>query len=348
MQTLFTKDAKGKIRVWQVEEQAEGFILNHGEKGGILQSKYIDVTPKSNRTMNQQIDLEINSRINKQLDKGYVWTEKNAIDAPKTNALGLIKPMLATPIDKVKNADYNSAVIQRKYNGHRCMITNTEGNIVAYSRNGKPITSIDHITNELNIPLNTTLDGELYVHNTPLQKISSIVKKEQEMSKHLRFVAYDTIMDSDYSERLAELMSLPASSHFQVAGTYSFNKGEELDYMQKFVEEGFEGAIIRLDGYSYEDAKRSKGLIKVKPKYDGEFKVIGMEQSSDGWARLVCEMPSSAKVFRVSAMGTIPEKHQIWREREAHIGRHVQIEYYDLTQDGILFHPVALRWRDKQ
>jgi len=346
IQRLFSKDVSGKIRVWQIEPQTEGFIIGYGELDSIIQTKYIDVIPKSNRTMEQQIELELNSRISKQMDKGYTWDLDKAKTELRTNSLGFHRPMLAQRIQNVRNVDYTNSVIQRKYNGHRCLITNEAGILIAYSKNGKPITTISHILKDMQIPENHTIDGELYVHGELVQSISSLVKKQQPANLRLNFIAYDYISPDTYLKRLAGLVHLPKSPSWGVAETFNFNYGEEVDYMHRFVKEGYEGAIIRLDGYGYEDGKRSKCLIKVKPKYDDEFTVIDIEQSKDGWAILVCDLPEINKTFKVSAPGTFDEKHKIWRERDYYIGECIQVEYYELTKDKVPFHPIATYWRD--
>lgn len=351
IKTMYTKDAKGAIRFWCISASYDGFNVTHGLTGTAGTKKRIDVERnQSGRSLIEQIHLEMRSRISKQYDKGYVNSREEAENMPKTNALGLIKPMLATPIANAKNINYTYSVIQRKYNGHRCLVHNNGGIITAYSRNGKPIETIDHITYNMNLPENCTLDGELYVHGELLQSISSLVKKAQEGNKYLNFVAYDNVIpDVVYRTRLAALKAIPESPHWGIAETYDFIEGTEQEYMEAFVKEGYEGAIIRLDGYGYEDSKRSKGLLKVKPKMDGEFIVTGITRSRDGWAVLHCKIPweSSVETFKVSAPGTIPEKHEVWDNLEFYVGKLVTVEYYELTKAKVPFHPVALYWRDK-
>lgn len=348
--TLYSKDAAGSLRVWEIASMEEGFLLRHGKIYGEIQEKFIKVEPKANRTMEEQIELQINSRLNKQYDKGYVSSIAEAKNNPKTNASGLLKPMLAQRIDKVKNIDYRNAMVQRKYNGHRCLITKKSGKIIAYSKNGKPITTIRHILSNLIIPENCTLDGELYIHDTHLQQISSYVKKQQPESFSLQFICYDIISADSFTDRLAELNRIPITRNWTIAGTFLYTQGTENKWRDYFVGEGYEGAMIRLDGYGYEAGKRSKCLIKVKPKYDAEFVVVDCKQSRDGWAILVCKIPwkSSAETFDVSAPGSIPEKHEVWRLREFYIGKTIRVEYYELTKGDVPFHPVAIMWRDKE
>lgn len=349
--TLFTKAANGKLRFWRIDATIHGFNITYGAMGGAGTKKHVDVeVNQSGRSFIEQVHLEIKSRISKQYDKGYVDTLEEAETVPKTNALGMFKPMLAQRIDKVKGVDYHNSLVQRKYNGHRCLIHNSGSELIAYSKNGKPIKTISHITSELQIPVNGTIDGELYIHGLKLQKISSIVKKVQEANKDLSFVAYDIVSDNVYRDRLAELKRIPVVPNYIVAGTYEYDPSKERLIRDTFVKEGYEGAIIRLDGYGYEDGKRTKGLIKVKPTYDMELKVIDIKPSKDGWAILVCEIPaeleSTVKTVDVSSPGTMEEKYNVMNFAEDYIGKYINIEYYELTKSKVPFHPVATYWRD--
>ena len=140
---LLIVDNKGQLRVWTIDAVSDGFVISHGVYDGAVQHKHEHVPHgKVNRSVEEQIELQMDSRVNKQRDKGYVDTIEQALAGRATNQLGLKKPMLAQTYDKV-DIDYSSAFVQRKYDGNRCIITNTDGVITAYSRNGKCIDSIE-------------------------------------------------------------------------------------------------------------------------------------------------------------------------------------------------------------
>lgn len=71
------------------------------------------------------------------------------------------------------------------------------------------------------------------------------------------------------------------------------------DLARRFVEEGYEGAIVRKDGAPYEYGTKgyhSSHLMKVKPLHDAEFPVVGYTQGESGkdvgaliW---ICEVPA--------------------------------------------------------
>lgn len=347
--TLYKKDVAGKPRVWQIEQSDIHEIkITHGTVGGEMQIKEIHVPHgKAGRNTNEQIRLEMASRIVRRRDGGYVDSMEEAADGTQRNALNMPKPMLAHKYKThpIKPPYY----IQAKYDGNRCLVAKKNHEVFAYSRNGKIIGSIDHILKAAElIPDGTVLDGELYHHGTKLQTIRSWISRDQEDSKKLVFVCYDVISLSPFSKRLDRLMSLKLKPPIVNAPIElikePFSQQDLADKTRDAIQEGFEGLVLRCPKTGYEVGKRSKGLIKVKRWMDDEFLVVDIEQSADGWAILVCSTEEQ-KTFSVSAPGSMKRKHDIWDDRTSYIGRRVTVEYANLTNQRIPFHPVAIAFR---
>jgi ATP-dependent DNA ligase len=350
MQTLYKKDNTGKIRVWNILEQLDGeIVITHGVLHGALQEKTEYVGEGlAGRSLEEQVESRINSRIMKQLDKGYVWDLDKAVNNKVTNSLGLLKPMLAKHIKHVRKIDYTNAYYQHKYDGNRCLITKQEGRMIAYSRNGKPISSIDHIVDGIEIGEGQTLDGELYCHGVPLQRIASWIKREQDATKSLSYNVYDLISPDPYHHRLEILKGIKMGDHANVVPTTRVYDHESAMALFKIsIYEGYEGGIIRWGDEGYRDDYRAKHLVKVKQLFDDEFEVNNIIPSNDGWAILICTA-KCGKDFRVTAPGTMVEKFHIIKYKQEYIGKSVRVEYSQLTNDKIPFHPVATMWRNKE
>lgn len=344
--TLYAKDVSGVIRVWSIVTTSTGLIIEHGVYGGSMQHKVEKVVPKGNRTMDEQIKARYYSRCNRQFDKGYVETLDEAQLKGRTNAIGMKRPMLAQAKKHVKDIDYQHAYYQHKYDGNRCLITKQGGKVTAYSRNGKPVTSIKHITDSMKLYEGQTIDGELYCHGIPLQTINSWVKREQKATLNLQMRVYDCMMNESYANRLGMIINADLGKNAFFVDTHRIHNEEEaMDLFKRSLKEGYEGGIIRwgLDGY--EDGKRSKSLVKLKMVEDAEFIIVDIIPSVDGWARLECET-NEGDNFMVSAPGSLPERHAIMDDFEQHLGRLVTVEYAYMTKDGIPFHPVAKAFRD--
>lgn len=344
------KYTPANVRYWCAEADYSMGVINiaHGVYGGSLQEQveFVDEN-NSGRSMEDQIDLYIESRAKRKMDIGYRRTIEESKASSGNTTLGFHRPMLAKRLDQLKDVDFRDCYVQMKYDGHRCMVTRTSTGLVAYSRNGRLITSIDHILAEITIPVGVTIDGELYCHGIPLQTISSWVKKKQPDTMKLEYVVYDVVNDDYYNERFNIISNFRLGKYARVAPT---DKSVEEDHITMLlstaISMGYEGLMLRQCRFPYDPGKRSKALVKVKEFLDEEYKVVGITTSADGWAVLTCET-SDGKQFRVSAPGTINDKMNVARNHNGYLGRYVNVKYANLTEDGIPFHPIAVRWHDE-
>ena len=350
MTTLYKITATGALQIWRVTRHTTSIEIMYGQLNGRMQYQWEDIyTNLSGRSLAEQVELRADSRINKQLDKGYCYNIEEAQQSIGLNANKMIKPMLAQQY-KNRPVDHTKCFIQYKYNGHRCLITNTgDGIMLAYSRNGKPINSIPHILKSLeHIGEGVTLDGELYLHDTAIQDAGSLIRKTQPGSEKLEFICYDIVDNAPYEYRLEKICGLADYKYIKVAPTKYGNRVQNLnEELNEALVLGYEGLILRQGEFGYEAGKRSASLIKVKQWLDEEFRVIEIYPSKDGWAVLLC-ITDKGRIFRVSAPGTMQEKTKVLLETYKYIGEWVNVEFYDWTNDGIPFHPVARYWRSHE
>ncbi len=262
--------------------------------------------------------------------------------------------MLAHPVGRVSSFDASGAVQQKKLNGHRCLITRQDGEVYAYSRQGKPITAISHILKALgpHVSEGVTLDGELYTHGEKLQTLASWIKREQANTYRLNFVAYDLVSKDRYVDRHAELSDICGGIRTEAVGQVMILPYEEYTGMEDLIvrrdvviRAGFEGMMLRLDKRGYEEGKRSSSLLKVKKFEDAEYKVLDVVPSAEGWGICVCEVGPS-QTFKTSAPGTKKEKEEVLLNKQNYIGKMLTVEYAELTDDGIPFHCSATGWRE--
>lgn len=360
--TLYKKDSAGNIRQWSICGDDYHIEMSHGVVGGELQDEdEFIIEGKAGRTRHEQMLSRINSRLEKKLDSGYLYSIKEAEDSTGKNRMGLLKPMLAKKFHDVEvEIDLRNCVVQHKLDGFRCLITKQNGKYIAYSRNGKFFDSIQHIFNGIALNEGETLDGELYAHGESLQTISSWAKKKQPDSLKLKYHIYDFLTAGDcyfgYKQRMlmADLKIVGFNNNCvcKVPTLYAESNDELMQMLKQAVADGYEGLMVRQPHFVYEDGKRSKGLLKLKSlpglpyMYDDEFLVTGMNESSEGWAVLICAT-KDGKQFKVSAPGKVPDKEQVLINQENYIGRYLHIGYAKYTDEGKPFQPVALAWRNK-
>lgn len=348
--TLYIKDAKGKLRMWSIEQKEDGLEIIHGLVDGKKQREfeYIDFG-LANRDKHEQRQLKFDSKVKRRMEMGYV-IDKDAAELKAgrgLNSMGLPRPMLAHKYDGKRSV--NGCFIQPKLDGHRCLIANVNSRLIAYSRNAKPIMSIGHILNEIDkvdLPNGWVLDGELYIHGENLQKISSLVRRVQPESERLKYYVYDIIDEGkDFAARsidLLERLLKPVLKHVHPLDTTICDNDLKYQF-DAAINMGFEGLMIREPLSMYESGKRSKSLLKMKKFHDAEFRVVSIKESADGWGIAVCETKRGG-LFSVTAPGTAEDKLAVAAAPNHFIGRMLTVEYAGLTKDGIPFHPVAKIW----
>lgn len=354
--TLYAKDGKGNIRVWTGRVTDSGLEYEWGSLGGSMQTQTEEVEAKSTRTWDEQCMLQLSSKVAKKRDAGYCYKLEDAQNNARTNALNLARPMLAQTYDHPRQVK-EGALWQYKYNGLRCLMVKTAQGIVAYSRNGKPFTTLGHITSGLELIMEEgdTLDGELYSHGKTLQSILSFIKRKQPGTADIKYHIYDKISDEPFWKRykgLQEAIGGDESRPFRVVPTLPLAApvGSLATAIKATLGEaralGYEGIMIRHSTAGYESGKRSKSLLKVKVWLDEEYEIIAVHDSKDGWAILECKLPNG-RSFTVSAPGSIAEKRNVLRYRANYLGKWVSVQFAEFTKDGIPFHPVATMFRDK-
>tara|TARA_R110002050_G_scaffold229521_1_gene365135 strand:- start:26 stop:865 length:840 start_codon:yes stop_codon:yes gene_type:complete len=201
----------------------------------------------------------------------------------------MIKPMLAYKVG-TKEIDYSNKVyMQPKLDGVRCIIQlNDKGEVIAYSRTGKPWLNINHILSNLK-PLfssqpDVILDGELYNHDLKdnFEKIISLVRKQKptnedrlESKELVQFHCYDYANGSDsYGIRMDNLIASDMYSYcIKFVPTTLVAEDQTQSQHQLNLDEGYEGSILRLD--SPYQRKRSYNLQKFKDFHDAEATIIG-------------------------------------------------------------------------
>lgn len=349
MITLYRKNALG-IGSWSIWADGDTIRISHTSTIGGSPIHHSEVVQRGcqGRSIDEQVQSRIRSRISKQRDKGYVESIDEAAKGA-FNQLGLIPPMLA----QVYSGSVPKGVkasMQRKLNGLRCLITRQEGQLIAYSRRGKEIQSIHEILAEASqfISEGDTVDGELYCHGTSLQTINSWVKRRQSDTKRLIYAMYDQVSKDVFTDRYDSLRDMVAGHDFKrciVLPRFDYTGEESRAEAFKIARErGFEGLMIRLDTKGYESNKRSDSLLKDKAVFDTEVVIKDIVLSDKG--NPVGIAVHNGKEFRVSLPGSKSDVLQAFKDRDKRVGSLLTIEYRELTDDGIPFHAVGVNWRN--
>jgi len=272
------------------------------------------------------------------------------------------KAMLAHKFDKSR-VDWNQAVyIQPKLDGVRCLFTK-DG---AFSRNHKQFMNVRHIEMALKSFFdqhpNVTLDGELYNHKLKhnFEKIISLVRKQKPTdtdrldAQHLvQFHCYDYI-DNDnqsYAERQANLTCSniydAQVKYVQAKRVTSYEQARDIH--AQYLEDGYEGSIIRLNGL-YKQG-RSYDLMKFKDFSDTEATIVGYEigkgKRSGTLGKFLMLDDEGVKFGCPPGKGyTYKDLADMLKNIDQFIGKRATFTYFQRTNAGSYRHPLYKGLRD--
>lgn len=360
---IYKKTSTGKIQQWQawVEKTETGYLLKvrSGQTDGKLTETTGQVIDegKQKRTAKEQAVFEANSKVNKKLDEGYFESIESA-----TNYVKLL-PMLAHPFAKRKHNINYPAIVQRKFDGVRCLaFLKDDGTVSLMSRKGKEFPHMNHIRKDIaanNSDITLILDGELYSDTLSFQVLVGLVKRvtlkegndEQMLQVSLR--VYDCIkLDEEpgFQQRHEMIAKVTdGANYLSLVENFAVKSEKEIHaYQARFVEEGYEGAMVRNITGAYAIGKRSANLQKVKTFLDGEYEIVGFNQASGndiGTVIWVCTTPTGNQ-FNVRPRGTREVKREQYENGDSYIGRHLTVRYQELTDDGVPRFPVGIAIRD--
>ena len=367
---LYHKAKGGDLRQWEVWTVGDEIFTRHGQVGGKLQvSEPTVATPKNvgkkNETLpEEQADLEAKALWKYKVDRKYSETPEEAQEQ-------LPLPMLAHSYKGTKKTKFKwPAHVQPKLDGARCLAQRAaDGSISLTSRQGKPW-NIPLVAAQLGewLPEGTTLDGELYTHGESCQKIMSWAKSADPAgksykpeSKRLIYHIYDMpVVNGDDTlqwrqrfhalyndqERMIAMLKNP-----NVGLVFCQNVADEDELWDKhgqYIEEGYEGAILRgLEG-SYLWGYRSADLLKVKEFQDAEFEVVGAKQGKGkmlGKVIFVCKNNLTNDTFECTMKVPMSERERMFKERDKYIGQTLTVRFFDRTDEQKPRFPVGIVFR---
>lgn len=348
---LFALDKKGNVKHWMIEVSGDHILVCHGRLGGKMQLKTTVAKPKNVGRANEtsaeeQALLEAESKYKKQLDKCYRPTVAEA------KQVGGVLPMLAhNYLDHGHRINFPCDV-SRKLDGLRCLAVVDESTVTLFSRGGKTYPCPEQIKKELLFVSKqsgiTKFDGELYIHGVKLQHIVSAAKKPNDLTKELVFHIFDLPSEEVWSTRKAklELLQLGTTrSLAKVDNVYARSADEARLYLKAFIEEGYEGLMLRNFDGKYEYNHRSADLQKWKLMQDTEAYVLSVETDKNGEGVLTCHLPQKEnKPFKCKMKGS--HKERTTEMMELLIGKWIVVKYQQFTEDGIPQFPVGVAVRD--
>jgi len=110
------------------------------------------------------------------------------------------------------------------------------------------------------------------------------------------------------------------------------------------IEKGFEGLMFRYKPEGYKTGQRTKWLLKLKKVKTGEYRVLEISTDKNGYG--VLHLKHKGRFFEVSAPGDEYDRAFVADSPSDFVGKDIAIEYYEMTEKGTPFHPIATHWRE--
>lgn len=354
---LFSRTSTGATRYWFIQQDNEKYRSVSGQldTNSPIYSGWQVAEPKNIGKINQTSDivqagLEIESEYKKKQSLGYHLDINNIDDNL------FFEPMLAKSFD-IKRINFKKKIyISPKLDGVRCIAT-IHG---LFSRTGKRFESVPHIFEAIKHRFeqdpDLVLDGELYNHTfkNDFNEIISLVRKTVPTKEDLRLSSeliqyhiYDIYSDKGFEhriEKLSNLLSEMNNSNLVLVDAKHVTSESEIEtYYAKYVEDGYEGAMIRLSGIEYEN-KRTFQLMKLKSFIDQEFVIEEIKEGAGNRAgmagKVVCRLPDG-RLFGSGIKGTNEYSKQLLLNKDKYVNGTATVKYFNLTPDGVPRFPVC-------
>lgn len=254
------------------------------------------------------------------------------------------KVQLANVYDQDNVSDISNYLVSEKYDGVRAIWTGE----LLLTRQGNPISAPEWFT----APLPAVwLDGELWTQRQDFDALSGIVRTQTPDDKLWREVSYmvfdmpdaDLPFEQRYNNysRLVEQIN---ADHIQAVNQQRFDSNHALsEHLQALVEKGAEGLMLHLATATHR-ASRSDALLKLKPYFDDEAKVIAHLPGQGKYTGMLGALRVKNQQGIEFSIGT--GFTDVERANPPPIGSIITYKYHGFTKNGVPRFASFLRIRE--
>lgn len=255
--------------------------------------------------------------------------------------------------------------VSPKFDGYRCLAVCDRGTVQLYSRNGTLFENFPSIVETLETlcqDASFILDGEIMSDDFNAMQQTAMSSKSGKSVGDVKYHVFGWVDSNEFEssnfkmptkQRLDNLTALfqanPGLTNVVQVEQKLVHKVEDiLNLETTFMSLGFEGAMA-LPNIPYYLGKKSNRLMKFKTMHSQDCKVVGLYEGEGkhegrmGGLKLIQE---NGLACDVGSGFTDEERETIWKDPSCAIGRTLEVKFQELTPDGIMRFPVALRWRN--
>ncbi len=132
-------------------------------------------------------------------------------------------------------------------------------------------------------------DGEVYVHGWSQERLNGATKRTTNphpdcarLEFHIFDIQHPILAQIKRSVYLSGMEKMITTDHIKPVPTHPANQDNWMEMAQQFIDEGYEGIILRKLDAPYV-AKRRVTMLKFKPTEQDEYEIIGFKEG-EGWA----------------------------------------------------------------
>lgn len=351
--TLYKYTDENKIRIMKIFQENNKVYTQYCIKNGKITTSQPKIFENSKtKTGTQLATTFYNNLIKINKLKGYDETLKKQL---------IISPMRAHKLEDNYHKIKYPCYIQIKYDGFRCIVHFDQNlnKVVLTSKNGKQFHNLEFIESQLDHILqknkNLYLDGELYITNSKLHNISSLLlSKKKVNTSSIVFNIFDLFITNDlnltFNQRYHYLKKIFKENKFKrihLVKVLEVSREKEIEeYNTKIIEEGYEGVIVRNKDGLYKLNGKSYDVLRTKEfKYDN-FKIVGATTGVGKYKNsviFILECLKSKKTFKAVPYGTLKERELMWSKKGDYIGKIVKVKYLDIDKKGcVIRNPLVI------
>jgi ATP-dependent DNA ligase len=255
-----------------------------------------------------------------------------------------VLPMLANKWDDRKKYISEPFYVQPKLDGVRLLVSKDGG----ISRTGKIIPGTEVLGKGLQP--GQYVDGEAFDPNLNFEDLTSTFKTDPLKLKFYVFDFFDLKkLGMTFEQRWEYVKDSIYNPHYEYVDTFSVKKHKDMEgYHKMFIQQGYEGTMIR-DRFSvYEVGQRSNYLLKYKDFQTEEYEITGAKTGHGRDADAVvwvCKTENDNQ-FTVRPEGTIVQREEHYRNYKKYIGKMLTVRFQNLTALGVPRFPVGVCIRD--
>lgn len=260
-----------------------------------------------------------------------------------------VLPMLANKWEDRKKYISEPFYVQPKLDGVRLLVSKDGG----ISRTGKIIPGTEVLGKGL--AAGQYVDGEAYDPNLSFEDLTSTFKTDPLKLKFYVFDFFDLKAEAlardkmTFEQRWKYVKEEIYNPHYEYVETFSVKRHKDMEgYHKMFMQQGFEGTMIRDPFSVYEVGQRSNYLLKYKDFQTEEYEIVGAKtgHGRDADAVVWVCKTQDGQQFTVRPEGTIAQREEHYKNYKEYIGKMLTVRFQNLTAQKVPRFPVGVVIRD--